>query len=605
MEETTIAAISTAMSASGIGIVRISGPEAFEIASGVYRSKGGKKSLKNVPSHTIHYGYIYDNEEMVDEVLVMTMRGPRTYTGEDTIEIDCHGGVLAMKKVLETVLKNGAIIAEPGEFTKRAFLNGRIDLSQAEAVMDVIQSKNEYSLKNSVGQLKGSVRNTVQQIREKLLYHIAYIESALDDPEHYDLTGYSEELEQIVAEEKEKIQNLLKTAGDGKIIQEGIRTVILGKPNAGKSSLLNLLLGEDRAIVTDIAGTTRDVLEEYINLHGITLKIADTAGIRQTEDIVEKIGVSKAKEMAADADLILYVVDSSVPLDENDEEIIKILQEKKTIVLYSKTDLESAIDIEDLKSRITQPVIPISAKEETGITDLEEKIREMFFSGEIDFNDEVYITNERHRQELLKAQESDGGFSLSAGSGQMDVDITAMALTALAPYYEENSEAKAAADLALSWISEHQESDGGFCSSMDTGTESSESCAQVLTALCSLGIDPQSDSRFIKNGNTVLDNLMSFRQEDGGFVHAYVYDASNPASIPDESDFLAGGQAAYALTAFCRYKNNMKNLFNLRPEKATLLSKNGSAMPVMVIAVVIAVIAAAVVLMLKRRNKKE
>ena len=361
MEETTIAAISTAMSASGIGIVRISGPEAFEIASRVYRSKGGKKSLKDVPSHTIHYGYIYDSEEMVDEVLVMAMRAPRTYTGEDTIEIDCHGGVLAMKKVLETVLKNGAIIAEPGEFTKRAFLNGRIDLSQAEAVMDVIQSKNEYSLKNSVGQLKGSVRKTVQQIREKLLYHIAYIESALDDPEHYDLTGYSEELEQIVAEEKEKIQNLLKTSGDGKIIQEGIRTVILGKPNAGKSSLLNLLLGEDRAIVTDIAGTTRDVLEEYINLHGITLKIADTAGIRQTEDIVEKIGVSKAKEMAADADLILYVVDSSVPLDENDEEIIKILQEKKTIVLYSKTDLKSAIDIPGVASIISFDLAILSA----------------------------------------------------------------------------------------------------------------------------------------------------------------------------------------------------------------------------------------------------
>ena len=210
--------------------------------------------------------------------------------------------------------------------------------------------------------------------------------------------------------------------------------------------------------------------------------------------------------------------------------------------------------------------------------------------------EDAYQSREEILAELLKAQESDGGFSLSAGSGQMDVDITAMALTALAPYYEENSEAKVAADLALSWISEHQESDGGFCS---------ESCAQVLTALCSLGIDPQSDSRFIKNGNTVLDNLMSFRQEDGGFVHAYVYDASNPASIPDESDFLAGGQAAYALTAFCRYKNNMKNLFNLRPEKASLLSKNGSAMPVMVIAVVIAVIAAAVVLMLKRRNKKE
>ena len=226
-------------------------------------------------------------------------------------------------------------------------------------------------------------------------------------------------------------------------------------------------------------------------------------------------------------------------------------------------------------------------------------------SGDYEVPEDAYQSREEILAELLKAQESDGGFSLSAGSGQMDVDITAMALTALAPYYEENSEAKVAADLALSWISEHQESDGGFCSSMDTGTESSESCAQVLTALCSLGIDPQSDSRFIKNGNTVLDNLMSFRQEDGGFVHAYVYDASNPASIPDESDFLAGGQAAYALTAFCRYKNNMKNLFNLRPEKASLLSKNGSAMPVMVIAVVIAVIAAAVVLMLKRRNKKE
>ena len=395
MEETTIAAISTAMSASGIGIVRISGPEAFEIASKVYHSKGGKKSLENVPSHTIHYGYIYDGEEMIDEVLVMAMRGPRTYTGEDTIEIDCHGGVLAMKKVLETVLKNGALIAEPGEFTKRAFLNGRIDLSQAEAVMDVIQSKNEYSLKNSVGQLKGSVRKTVQQIREKLLYHIAYIESALDD---------------------------------GKIMQEGIRTVILGKPNAGKSSLLNLLLGEDRAIVTDIAGTTRDVLEEYINLNGITLKIADTAGIRQTEDIVEKIGVSKAKEMAADADLILYVVDSSVPLDENDEEIIKILQEKKTIVLYSKTDLKSAIDIEDLKSKIDQPVIPISAKEETGITDLEEKIREMFFSGEINFNDEVYITNERHRQELLKAVESLSLVEKSIESG-MPEDFYSIDLT--------------------------------------------------------------------------------------------------------------------------------------------------------------------------------
>ena len=405
-EETTIAAISTAMSASGIGIVRISGPEAFEVASEVYRSKGGKKMLKNVPSHTIHYGYIYDNEEMVDEVLVMTMRAPRTYTGEDTIEIDCHGGVLAMQKVLETVLKHGAVIAEPGEFTKRALLNGRIDLSQAEAGMDVIQSKNEYALKNSVNQLKGNVRKTVQRIREKILYHIAYIESALDDPEHYDLEGYPEELEEIVEQESAEIEGLLKSSADGKIMQEGLKTVILGKPNAGKSSLLNMLLGEERAIVTDIAGTTRDVLEEYINLHGVTLRVADTAGIRQTEDLVEQIGVTKAREMAADADLILYVVDSSKPLDENDRDIIKNLLEKKTIVLYSKTDLEPAIKIEEIQEMLELPVIPVSAKEETGVRELEEKIREMFFSGEINFNDEVYITNERHRQELIKAKNS-------------------------------------------------------------------------------------------------------------------------------------------------------------------------------------------------------
>ena len=343
MEETTIAAISTAMSASGIGIVRISGPEAFEIASGVYRSKGGKKSLKNVPSHTIHYGYIYDNEEMVDEVLVMAMRGPRTYTGEDTIEIDCHGGVLAMKKVLETVLKNGAIIAEPGEFTKRAFLNGRIDLSQAEAVMDVIQSKNEYSLKNSVGQLKGSVRKTVQQIREKLLYHIAYIESALDDPEHYDLTGYSEELEQIVAEEKEKIQNLLKTAGDGKIIQEGIRTVILGKPNAGKSSLLNLLLGEDRAIVTDIAGTTRDAVDAKVKWKDREYIFIDTAGLRRKGKIkeeIERYSVIRTVTAVERADVVVVVIDATEGVTEQDAKIAGIAHErgKGVIIAVNKWD---------------------------------------------------------------------------------------------------------------------------------------------------------------------------------------------------------------------------------------------------------------------------
>lgn len=404
--ETTIAAISTAMSASGIGIVRVSGQEALDVVSRIYRSKGGKKNIKEVNTHTIHYGYIYDKEELIDEVLVMVMHAPRTFTGEDTVEIDCHGGVYAMKRVLETVLKNGAKIAAPGEFTKRAFLNGRLDLSQAEAVMDVIQAKNEYALKSSMDQLRGSVYRAVKEIRSSLIYHIAYIESALDDPEHISLEGYPQELLQVVEKEQKEIENLLKTASDGKIIQEGIQTVILGKPNAGKSSLLNLLVGENRAIVTDIAGTTRDILEEYITLHGITLKMIDTAGIRETEDIVEKIGVGRAKDIAREADLILYVVDSSTPLDHNDEQIISMLEGKKAIVLYNKTDLSPIVKIDDLKSRTGHPVIPISAKEETGIHELEEEIKSMFFSGTLTFNDEVYITNARHKEALEEAAAS-------------------------------------------------------------------------------------------------------------------------------------------------------------------------------------------------------
>ncbi|MDO4677637.1 MAG: tRNA uridine-5-carboxymethylaminomethyl(34) synthesis GTPase MnmE [Eubacteriales bacterium] len=404
--ETTIAAISTAMSASGIGIIRISGENAMDVISRIYRSKGGKKQIKEQPTHTIHYGYIYDGEELIDEVLVMLMYAPRTFTGEDTVEIDCHGGVFAMKRVLETVLKNGAEIAAPGEFTKRAFLNGRLDLSQAEAVMDVIQAKNEYALRSSMDQLRGSVYRAIKEIREKLIYHIAYIESALDDPEHISLDGYPQELLEVVDKEQKKVKELLKSSSDGKMIQEGIQTVILGKPNAGKSSLLNLLIGENKAIVTDIAGTTRDILEEYITLHGITLKIIDTAGIRETEDVVEKIGVSRAREMAQKADLILYVVDSSAPLDENDEEIIGMLSDKKAIVLYNKTDLTPAVDIKELKKRTGHPVIPISAKEETGIFELEEEIKSMFFSGNLSFNDEVYITNARHKAALEEADKS-------------------------------------------------------------------------------------------------------------------------------------------------------------------------------------------------------
>ena len=404
--ETTIAAISTAMSASGIGIVRISGEDAMNVISRIYRSKNGKKNIKEVKTHTSHYGYICDGEETVDEVLVMVMRGPKTYTGEDTVEIDCHGGVFAMKKVLETVLKNGAQVAEPGEFTKRAFLNGRLDLSQAEAVMDVIQAKSDIALKSSVEQLKGSVLRVIREIRVKLLHHIAYIETALDDPEHFDLEGYPDELMEVVKEEAEEVKKLLKSADDGKMIQEGIRTVILGKPNAGKSSLLNFLVGEDRAIVTEIAGTTRDTLEEYISLHGISLRIIDTAGIRETEDIVEKIGVEKARQMAEKADLILYVVDSSKPLDKNDEEIMELLHGRKSIIIYNKTDLTPVVSPQHLEEKTGKQVIPVSVVEGSGIENLETAIKEMFFRGEISFNDEVYITNARHKTALEEAERS-------------------------------------------------------------------------------------------------------------------------------------------------------------------------------------------------------
>ena len=404
--EDTIAAIATAMAPSGIGIVRISGPEAVAVADRLYRGKKKEKKLADMKSHTIHYGWIVEKEQVLDEVLVMLMRGPHSYTGEDTVEIDCHGGVLAVKRVLEAVLHAGARIADPGEFTKRAFLNGRIDLSQAEAVMDVISAKSEYALQSSVSQLQGSVRRAVKEIREKLLYEIAFIESALDDPEHISLGGYPEKLEGIVQEEKRKIEKLLKSADDGKMLQEGIKTVILGKPNAGKSSLLNLLVGEEKAIVTDIAGTTRDVLEEQISLGGISLRMLDTAGIRSTADRVEQIGVERAKEHAKNADLILYVVDASVPLDENDGQIMELLKGRKTILLLNKSDLETVISKEELTARIDAPVLNISAREETGLAELEALIKEMFFQGEISFNDEVYITNMRQKRALEEALES-------------------------------------------------------------------------------------------------------------------------------------------------------------------------------------------------------
>lgn len=410
MKNDTIAAISTAVSPSGIGIIRISGEEALRIADRIYRSPGGKKKLSAQQTHTIHYGYIMDGEDVVDEVLVSVMRAPKTFTAEDTVEINCHGGVYAMKRVLETVLKNGARPAQAGEFTKRAFLNGRMDLSRAEAVIDIIQAKNEYALKSSVSQLKGSVQKRIKKLREEILYETAYVESALDDPEHISLDGFSGEIGEKNRRWMGELNRLIASADNGKIITEGIRTVILGKPNAGKSSLLNLLLGEERAIVTDVAGTTRDTLEENVNINGLTLRLIDTAGIRRTKDLVEQIGVERAKETAQTADLIIYVVDASVPLDENDRQIMELIRGKETLVLLNKSDLETVVEKEDIQAILgdsrAAAILTISAREQTDAREIENTIQELFFHGELSFNDEVYITNTRQKAELVEAFES-------------------------------------------------------------------------------------------------------------------------------------------------------------------------------------------------------
>lgn len=415
MKTDTIAAIATAVSDSGIGIVRVSGEDAIVIVNNIFRNIKNEKSLMKYDSHTIHYGYIVDeNETIVDEVMISIMKAPRSYTMEDTVEINCHGGIFMMKKILDIVLQAGARIADPGEFTKRAFLNGRIDLSKAEAVMDVIHAKNEFALQSSVKQLKGSVSDKIRNLREEILYEIAFIESALDDPEHISLDGYHDRLTVKVNHIINELDKLLNSADNGKILKEGIHTVIIGKPNAGKSSLLNLLIGEEKAIVTDVAGTTRDTLEEFISLDGIMLNIIDTAGIRNTEDIVEKIGVERAKKISSDADLILYVVDSSIPLDENDENIIRMVQDKKVIILLNKSDLEEVVSEEYISNAINKisdndnvyRIIKTSMKDDKGIEILTDAIKELFFHGKISYNDEVYITNMRHKEEIRNAKDS-------------------------------------------------------------------------------------------------------------------------------------------------------------------------------------------------------
>jgi len=406
MKTDTIAAIATGLSNAGISIVRISGDEAFDVIDRIYKSKSGYKILSKENSHTLHYGFITDGEIIIDEVMVAIMRAPSTYTREDIVEIDCHGGIVVTKGILETVLKHGARIAEPGEFTKRAFLNGRIDLSKAEAVCDIIHAKNELALKNSINQLRGNVYELIQNLRERILRDIAYIETALDDPEHYNLEGFGQILQENTEKEILQIGKLIQESKNGKIIKEGLKTVIVGKPNTGKSSLLNSLVGEERAIVTEIAGTTRDTVEETININGITLNIIDTAGIRDTKDIIEKMGVEKAIRFATDADLIIFVIDSSVELDDNDEAILELIKEKKSIILLNKSDLKQVVTVNQVKEKTIHPIVSFSVKENLGMNELELIIKEMFFRGELLLNDEIYITNERQREALLDALES-------------------------------------------------------------------------------------------------------------------------------------------------------------------------------------------------------
>lgn len=415
MKTDTIAAIATAMSDSGIGIIRVSGEDAVTIVDKIYRNVKHEKSLTRYATHTIHYGTVVDESEtVIDEVMVSVMKAPRSYTTEDTVEINCHGGSLMMRKILDIVIRAGARVAEPGEFTKRAFLNGRIDLSRAEAVMDIIHARNEFALESSIKQLKGSVSDKIKELRKTILYEIAFIESALDDPEHISLDGYHEKLSEKTESVIGELRQLLDSADDGRMLREGINTVIVGKPNAGKSSLLNRMIGEEKAIVTDIAGTTRDILEEVISVGGITLHMIDTAGIRNTQDVVERIGVERARKISEDADLILYVVDSSMPLDENDRDIMRMIRDKNTIILLNKSDLEEVVGENEIWEEIrnagsfydTIKLVKTSARMDSGIGELLDLIREMFFHGRISYNDQVYLTNIRHKEAVRDALDS-------------------------------------------------------------------------------------------------------------------------------------------------------------------------------------------------------
>lgn len=413
MEEKTIVGIASA-AGGGIGIIRVSGSESMKIVDSIFHPGKfnneenealiDKSYLQQQKSHTIHYGFIIDgNNEVVDEVMVSVMKAPATYTREDVVEINCHGGNYILQRVMQLLLEKGAFLAEPGEFTKRAFLNGRIDLSQAEAVMKMISSKNEFALQSAVKQLEGSVSKYIQQIREQILYEMGCIESALDDPEHYDLTGYSDELFDKTEQQIVSLQRLLDRFENGRMKSEGINTVIVGKPNAGKSSLMNILLDEDRAIVTDIAGTTRDALQESVRLGGLMLNLIDTAGIHNTEDTVEKIGVDRAKQYIEQADFILFVVDGSEEWSDEDEQILPLIAQKKGIILLNKADLKAKVSELFLKDKLSWDTIAFSNETKQGLQQLEQYITDKFERGDLQFNDQICLTSIRHKNAVMQA----------------------------------------------------------------------------------------------------------------------------------------------------------------------------------------------------------
>jgi len=409
MEFDTIAAISTPMGEGAIAIVRLSGDEAIAIADRIFKGAGGKR-LKDVPSHTIHYGHIIDpaNGQTVEEVMVSVMKAPKTFTREDVVEINCHGGLVSVNRVLQLVLTNGARLAEPGEFTKRAFLNGRIDLSQAEAVIDLIRAKTDRAMHVALSQMEGRLSNMIRHLRQTILETLAHVEVNIDYPEYDDVEEMTHQLlMEKAAYVRDQIDRLLQTAQQGKILREGLATAIIGRPNVGKSSLLNNLVHENKAIVTDIPGTTRDVIEEYVNVRGVPLRLIDTAGIRETEDIVERIGVERSRQMVKEADLILLVLNYNEPLMEEDEQLFATVKGKEVIVIVNKTDLPQKIDMERVRELAAgRPVVTTSLLEEKGIEELEEAISRLFFTGAVEAGDLTYVSNSRHIALLHQAKQA-------------------------------------------------------------------------------------------------------------------------------------------------------------------------------------------------------